>query len=252
MQLIAPDILIEVRGLSLAVCAIGLAFGLCLWLLGWWGHRFWIVLCTTVMGGIVGLTCALGGAGEPLQSLGSAAIGTRQPFVAALLLAVSAGMLSLALSRVFAFAAGGIAAWLVVRSAMPGWDEPLLCFLVGGLLGLFLFKAWWMALTSLAGTLVMGYSVLGMLDGMGKLDALVWADRRALVLNWACAGVALFGWLIQFFMERWRANRQRQLDHQAELKEAQDELKERFKRRAAGHRWWRWGKEPAKPAGKAA
>jgi len=238
MQLIAPDILIEVRGLSLGVCATGMVLGLCLWLLGWWGHRFWIVLCTTVAAGIAGLAFA--------RSSGT------QPFVAGLLLAVSAGMLSLALSRVFAFAAGGIAAWLVVRSAMPGWDEPLLCFLVGGLLGLFLFKAWWMALTSLAGTLVMGYSVLGMLDGMGKLDALLWADKRALVLNWACAGVALFGWLIQFFLERWRANRQRQLDHQLELKEAQDELKERFKRKAAGQRWWRRAKEPMKSPGKAA
>ncbi|MBY0525854.1 MAG: hypothetical protein K2R98_20850 [Gemmataceae bacterium] len=237
MQLVAPDILMEARGLSIAVYAVGMIVGALLWVLGWWGHRFWIVLFTTVVGGVLGLSFAR-------------ATGT-QPFVAGLLLAISAGTLSLALSRIFAFTAGGITAWLLVRSMAPGWDEPMLCFLAGGLLGLFMFRAWTMVMTSLAGSLFIAYSLLGLLDRLGKLDALAWGEQRAILLNWSCAGLALLGWLVQFVLERWRLNRQRVLDDQAELKEAQDALKERFKRRAAGQTWWKWGRQ-AKPAGKAA
>jgi len=63
-----------------------------------------------------------------------------QPLLAGLLLAVAAGLLALALVRVIAFAAGGIAAVYGVRLLPPApWQEPLICFLGGGLLGLLLF-----------------------------------------------------------------------------------------------------------------
>ena len=55
MQFILPDLLAEARGMSVAVYATGLALGCLLWLLGWWGHRFWIVLFSTVIAGIAGL-----------------------------------------------------------------------------------------------------------------------------------------------------------------------------------------------------
>src|SRR6266849_4882114 len=86
VQLVAPDILAEARGLPTALSGTGVAFGLLLWALGWRLHRFWIVLATTVIAGVYGL-----------------ASGTApgvQPLVVALLLAVAAGMLALPLARV--------------------------------------------------------------------------------------------------------------------------------------------------------
>jgi hypothetical protein len=144
MQFIVPDIIAEGRGLSVPVCVAGIAIGFLLWLTGWWAHRFWIVLVSTVVAGVVGL---LKGPGFRIQ-----------PLLAALLLAVAAGLLALALVRVVAFAAGGMAAWMAVQAlAPPSWHEPLVCFLVGGLVGLFLFRVWTMMLTSFMGALWMGY-----------------------------------------------------------------------------------------------
>ena len=55
MQLILPDILAEARGFTVAFSVAGLSVGLLLWLFGWWGHRFWIVLTATLGAGIWGL-----------------------------------------------------------------------------------------------------------------------------------------------------------------------------------------------------
>src|SRR5262249_35799008 len=134
MHLLSPDILTEARSLSYGLLSAGLAAGLMLWLLGWWGHRFWIVLIATVGGGVFGLNAG------PNYGL--------QPAVAGLLLAVSAGVLALTLVRLFAWAAGGFAAWMLVHALAPLWDQPYLCFLAGGLIGLLLFRFWTMALTS--------------------------------------------------------------------------------------------------------
>ena len=99
MNLVAPDILEEVRQLPLFLLGIGLAIGLLLWLYGGRGHRFWLVLAMTTAGGVFGLYF---GAAYSLQ-----------PLVAGLLLAVTAGALALALARVILFVAGGAACiWL--------------------------------------------------------------------------------------------------------------------------------------------
>ena len=76
MQLVAPDILVDARGMGAAIYISGLVLGLALWLFGWWGHRFWIVLCATVVAGVYGLSSA--------RATGM------QPFVAGLLLALAA------------------------------------------------------------------------------------------------------------------------------------------------------------------
>lgn len=224
MQLIAPDILQDARGLSVAAYAMGIVLGFFLWLLGWYGHRFWIVLFTTVVAGIVGLS--------------SARVAGVQPFVAGLLLAIAAGTLALSLSRFLAFGAGGAAAWLLVRGVAPGWDEPLLCFLGGGLVGLLLFRAWTMALTSLAGTLLMGYSLLGLIDHFGRMDAVTWAERRPVLLNSLCVAVALVGWVVQFALERWRLAHEKYRQEHEQLKHAQQELQKRLKAGAARRWWW--------------
>ena len=233
MQLIAPDILQDARDLSVAAYSVGIVLGFFLWLLGWHGHRFWIVLFTTVVAGIVGLS--------------SARAAGVQPFVAGLLLAIAAGTLALALSRVLAFAAGGAAAWLIVRSVAPAWDEPLLCFLGGGLVGLLLFRAWTMALTSLGGTLVMAYSVLGLIDHFGKIDAVTWAERRSVLLNSLCLVAALVGWGLQFTIERARLANVKHRQEQEQLKHAHQELQKRIKAGATRKWWWQFG-SPKKAA----
>jgi hypothetical protein len=230
MQFIAPDILAEGRGLSAPLCAAGVAVGLLLWLTGWWGHRFWIVLVTTVVAGLFGLV-----KGPTFQV---------QPLVAGLLLAVAAGVLALALVRVVAFAAGGVAAWLLVRTVGPAsWHEPLVCFLVGGLVALVLFRIWMMVLASLAGSLVMLYSGLWLGDRLGKWDTVALTTPHADLFNWGCAGLALVGFLIQFFLERRRARRAREY-------EEEELYADRLRKK--GHdtrRWWQRGRQTYRRAG---
>jgi MFS family permease len=196
VHLISPDILTEARALSFSLLAAGLTVGLLLWLLGWWGHRFWIVLIATVAAGIFGLNAG------PSYGL--------QPVVAGLLLAVSAGVLALTLVRLFAYAAGGFTAWMLVHALAPLWGQPLLCFLAGGLIGLVLFRFWTMALTSFVGALLVVYSGLCLADKLDKLDSVSWASDQGALLNWLCGTLTLFGFVVQFFLERRRLRKQRE------------------------------------------
>jgi MFS family permease len=221
MYLIAPDILSEARALSFGLLGTGLAVGLLLWLFGWWGHRFWIVLIATAGAGVYGLNAG------PNFGL--------QPFVAGILLAVCGGVLALTLIRLFAFAAGGFAVWMLVHALAPFWDQPFLCFLAGGLIGLLLFRFWTMALTSFTGTLFLLYSGLTLADKLEKLDAVGWARDQGTLLNWLCGVVALVGFVAQLLLERRRARKRR------EREEEQDEHYDRGgryyrSRHHAGHR----------------
>src|SRR4029077_18341819 len=89
MVLIAPAVPQCCPELSLGLLIFGLVIGLLLWLLGGWGHRFCIVLVTTLVAGVGGLYYG------PQWGL--------QPLVAGLLLGVAAGALALALVRVLIF-----------------------------------------------------------------------------------------------------------------------------------------------------
>jgi hypothetical protein len=204
MHLIAPDILAGAVGLSPVLCGLGLGLGLMLWMYGWRAHRFWIVLMATVTAGIYGLSRA--------PDYGS------QPFLAGVLFAVASGLLALALVRVIAFVAGGIAASLLVQALLPSWHDPLLSFLVGGLAGLILFRVWTMALTSLAGTVLMSYSGLCLADVLDKIQALPWAEKQTVLLDWGCGGLTLLGVLVQFTGERRRARKQKQAEQAAQKK----------------------------------
>jgi hypothetical protein len=194
MQILLPEILDEVRGFSPVFSGLALVLGFLLWLLGWRGHRFWIVLIATVVAGVLGLS--------------SGPAHTTQPILAGLLLALSAGAVALALVRLVAFAAGGAAAVLVLHALAPQWQQPLLFFLGGGLLGLVLFRLWTMVLTSAAGTLVMAYSSLCLLSAFGKVDVVALVEKRGPALQWACGGVALLGLIGQLVFDR-RRPRQR-------------------------------------------
>ncbi len=190
MQLLAPDILEEACKLSTPIHATAFAIGVLLWAFGWTGHRFWIVLIVTIGGGIFGLYAG-------------PRYGT-QPWLAATLLALAAGMLALALVRVVAFAAGGIVAIILVGQMAPGYQERLVVFLVGGSIALILFRLWTMVLTSAGGTFLMAYSGMCLLKHFGNLDVVALAENQGPLLNVACGVIAFAGLLVQFMVDRRR------------------------------------------------
>jgi MFS family permease len=228
MQLLAPDILVEGEGLAPAISATGLLLGLLVWLFGWRAHRFWIVLVATVAAGISGLYSG------PRNGL--------PPLVASLLLAVAFGVLALALARVAAFVAGGVAMWMLAHALLPQWDEPLLWVLAGGLLGLWMFRLWTMMVTSAVGTLLMAYSLLWLLESLGKTDAVAWAEQHRAFLDWSCVGVAATGVLSQAVMERFGNRRKKEKEDQAKAAKEEAEAKAKAKKRS----WFGFGPSSSK------
>lgn len=231
MQIVATDILEQARGLSPGVCSAGCVLGFLLWALGWRLHRFWMVLFVTVIAGIYGLQEG------PARGV--------QPLVGGLLLAVTAGVLALLLMRLLAYAAGGLAALFLVHALWPKFDEPVLCLLGGGLVGLVLFRLWVMVLTSSFGALLMTYSGLCLLDGLQQLDMVALAQQQRMGLNWGVGGAALLGLLFQVLLERRRLRRERE-----KLEERAQRFEELEKRLAPPpRRWWQWGKKKMRKAG---
>src|SRR5439155_12452271 len=94
MQLIAPDILAEARGLTGAMLGTLCVLGVALWLFGWRWHRFWVVAGITLAAGLLGLNAGRSAGGTQIMAVG-------------ILIAVAAGMMALELAKVFAFVAGG-------------------------------------------------------------------------------------------------------------------------------------------------
>jgi hypothetical protein len=189
MYLVAPDILADACALSLGLMLLTVPPGLMLWLLGWRSHRFWVVLLATVLAGLYGLH-----AGPSLQA---------PPLVIAVLLALSAGVLALALVRLLAFAAGGLAGVLLVHALYPSLNQPLISFLVSGLLCLWLFRLCMMALTSLLGALLLSSAALMLLHYHALLDAPAWSEASASLLNWIILLLGALGLLLQFSLERY-------------------------------------------------
>src|SRR5262249_46524051 len=91
---------------------------------------------------------------------------------------------------------------LVVKALVPGWDQHLVSFMSGGLLGVLLFRVWVMVLTSLGGTLLLTYSSLCLLERFTKLNAVEFADQRDTLLNWVCGGLVALGVLRQLLLNR--------------------------------------------------
>ena len=183
MQLIAPDVLAEARGLSTAMLGTLCALGVALWLFGWRWHRFWVVAGITLAAGLIGLNAARP-AGVQVIAVG-------------ILLAVAAGMMALELAKVVAFVAGGIGAWLAVQWVLPQAQELWAVFLSGGLLGLMLYRVWTMLLTSLMGTLLAGHAALALLEPVLSFDAVAWAGANMAALNGVAVGLVILGILLQ-------------------------------------------------------
>lgn len=194
MQLLIPDILADACDLSTGLIVLAIAVGLVLWLFGWWTHRFWVVLMTTVLAGVYGLY--------------EAPAFRANPVVASLLLAVTAGLLALSVVRVLAFIAGGLTGLLAIHALAPSWNHTVIGFLLCGLVGLVLFRLWMMALTSLCGTLLIAYAGLGLLNRSGSVDVVTWTEQGEVLLNWACIGVATLGLMTQFLLDQRRQHRE--------------------------------------------
>jgi len=183
MQLVAPDVLAEARGLSTAMLGTLAALGVALWLFGWRWHRFWVVAGITLAAGLIGLNAARP-AGAQVIAVG-------------ILLAVAAGMMALELAKVVAFVAGGIGAWLAVQWVLPQAQELWAVFLSGGLLGLMLYRVWTMVLTSLLGALLAGHAAILLLEPVLRFDAAAWSAANAVALNGSAVGLVILGILLQ-------------------------------------------------------
>jgi hypothetical protein len=191
MPLLAPDILEEARSLSPFISGAGLTIGFLLWSFGGRTHRFWLAMSVTLTAGLLGLTYG--------KQYGM------QPLVAALLLAISAGALALSLVRILLFAAGGLAALGLIHAIAPGWDEPIAVYLVGGLIGVLLYRFWIITFSSLVGSLLMAYSALALFDRLHMVkNSVEWTRKNGPLLNWGCASLVVMGVLIQFLFERRR------------------------------------------------
>jgi MFS family permease len=193
MQMVSPELIADLCGLSLGLLLAGVVVGFVLWLFGWKSHRFWVVLLATIAAGVYGLQ--------------EAAVFKTSPLVAALLLAVAAGILALALLRLFAFGAGGLTGLIVVQAAAPTLDQPLIVFIVSGLVSLILFRWFLMALTSVGGAVLLCHAGLALFHQSGTFDAAGWAEQSAALLSWICLLAALTGFVFQFLMNRRAARR---------------------------------------------
>ncbi|WP_020475413.1 hypothetical protein [Zavarzinella formosa] len=189
MNLIVPEILTEGRGLSMAVIGTAIAVGLALWLFGWRGHRFWIVVGVTVTGGLYGLSAGQA-TGVNMIAMG-------------IMLALSAGLLALELARVFAFLAAGTVVWLAVGALFPQGKELWLVFLAGGLVGILFYRLWTMTLTSFLGTIVATHAILILLGEITKFDSVAFAREHPTGLNIGIGLVSAMGLAIQGAQVRW-------------------------------------------------
>lgn len=191
MNLIAADVLTEAKGLSLPFSMIGAAIGILLWLFGWRWHRFWVVFITTSLAGLSGLS-------------GHTTVGPRM-LAAGILLAVSAGMLAMELSRLFAFSAAGSTMWMISQQVLPTFQEPLIVFLIGGLAGLLLYRLQIRLLTSFVGTLIAFHSILLLIEGATsqQFEPGPWAAENSLGLDISVVFLSLFGIAVQGQLEVW-------------------------------------------------
>jgi hypothetical protein len=184
MQLIAPDILAEARGLTGAMTGTIWVLGFALWLFGWRWHRFWIVAGITLTAGLIGLNAGRHSNGTQVMAVG-------------ILLAVAAGLLALELAKVLAFVAGGCGAWLAVQWILPQAQELWAVFLCGGLFGLLLYRLWTMLLTSLIGALLSGHAAILLFEQILHYDSVAWASQNVPALNGVVVGLVVLGILLQ-------------------------------------------------------
>lgn len=233
MQVLLPEIVAEARDLSLPLLILGGLAGLMLWLAGWWSHRFWVVLIATVTAGVVGLYQG--------NVLGM------PPLIAALLLALSAGLVAMSLMRLFAFALGGVTSLILVRWLAPSVEAPLICFLVGGILTTLLYRLSVMILTSLLGTMLVGYCVLCLLGRFSSVDTVAWSLEHTALLNWLCGVNTFLGCVGQFLLSRKKKAAPAPVEAEEE-DETPPPKKKHDKKEPKAEKSWPWGHLPFRKA----
>lgn len=183
MQLIAPDILMEAKGLSLGAAFFTLLVGFLLWAFGWRWHRFWVVFGITTAAGVLGL------------SAGKAAGG--QVLVIGVLLAFAGGVMALEIAKLLAFVAGGVGAWIAVQSVLPHAQEMWAVFLAGGLFGVILYRLWTMMIASFVGVLISWHAAFFIAQSLGTYDAVKWVGDHSTALNGGVIVATLLGIAMQ-------------------------------------------------------
>jgi hypothetical protein len=201
MHLVEPDILAEVARLSPAAAGVGLLLGLAVWCTGWLRRTFWVALAVTAGFGLYGVHLG--------RATGS------HPLVTALLLGVSAGLLSLELGRVIAFVAGGLAAALFLAHFVPTFPEPLLAYLAGGLLAVLLFKLCFLAVMGFSGALLMTYCGLALAMRSLRIDTIQLATARPNAMNTTVLVLTLLGMVVQSRLHTWVVTRDQRLKAKA-------------------------------------
>ena len=142
-----------------------------------------------------------------------------------LLLSLSAGLLALELARVFSFIAAGTAIWMATGAVFPKGQELWVAFLIGGLLGVLLYRFWTMLLTSFLGVILGGHALLCFTENVLLIDAAKFAADNMAILNLAGLVATLLGLGAQSFVERWHLlwKSRRKIDKEVHIREDERE-----------------------------
>jgi hypothetical protein len=147
---------------------------------------------------------------------------------------------------VLAFVTGGWAFYVIARLLAPSADEPLLCFIVGGLFSVFLYRLWITTVSSVAGTLVLAYSSLWLFGTLGQTNTIAATGNNAPLWNWGLGAFAVFGILLQFVLNQRYQKFKKNQDEKKKKKEEEKKIEEEIKRRPpppppAKKSWWPFG-----------
>lgn len=183
MTFISPDVIAELKGLSVGAGGFLLLVGFLLWGFGWRWHRFWVVFGFTAAAGIAGMTSGKAAGGHIL--------------VMGVLLAFAGGVLAIELAKILSFLAGGVGSWIAVQSVIPQAQELWAVFLAGGLFGVVLYRLWTMILMSLLGVVVSWHAAFALAQTDGTMNSVKWVADHAAAVNAAVVVATLLGVLMQ-------------------------------------------------------
>jgi hypothetical protein len=216
MSLISPDVIAELKGISVGAGGFLILVGFLIWSCGWRWHRFWVVFAFTTIAGIIGMTSGRAAGGHVL--------------VMGLLLAFCGGVLAIELAKILSFLGGGIAMWMAVQSVFPQAQEMWAVFLSGGLFGVLLYRLWTMILMSFTGVVVSWHAALGLAITTSKSNPLEWIATHTAAVNGAVIVATLLGVVMQVLTSETEAVEEKNVDEPAE--------KSTKKKDEAHESWW--------------
>ncbi|MCS7015481.1 MAG: hypothetical protein NZM42_05090 [Gemmatales bacterium] len=178
---------------------------------GWRAYRFWFAAAVTTVAGMWGLVYGAQYGAPPL--------------VAGVLAAVGIGCIALAATRLVIFAAGGWISWQLGCLVIQEWANPLVCFLIGGILSTLLFRLVVRLVTGGVGVLLLG---LGLHWVRAEGDMIIvtgwWQKSGIESASWVWLtgmfAAAFVQALIDKMLNWWQARRQEAKKKANEKKEA--------------------------------